>query len=223
MVHETRSISLLTLLLLGAPCFTVIAHAERCIVDLVVLNRDRRVTGDIEAECGGIIHDPPFGNWGVDLNFHQALEREDGFQFSGWRVKGGWLQWNSCTTADEFPPGDSNYYNHDDFSTQRAWPDVVNVSHSLSEFTQGAPGQNCEDMFANDRVTIGNVQMLVYELDPLSPDSRVATLSYGTVEVPYTCTDPYLCSGKSEWMRPISGHEDVHAELQVHVQLRKKN
>ena len=224
MAHATRSCSLLTLLLLGAPCFSVLAHAERCIVDLVVLNRDRRVTGGIEAECGGDGHSAPFGNWGVNLNFHQSLERRDRFQFSGWRAKEGWLQWNSCTTADEFSPGDPEYYNYDNFSTQRAWPDIVNISHALSEFTQGALGQNCEDLFKDDKVSIRNVQMLVYELDPtiIFPDTRVATLLYGTVEVPYVCTDPWLCSGKSEWMRPISGNENVHAELQIQVHLRKK-
>ena len=222
MVHSMRSAALVALLPLLAPCFAVSAHAERCIVDLVLLNRDRRVAGDIEAECGGDGHSAPFGNWGVSFNFHQALGRKDRFQFSGWRAMGGWLQWNSCTTSREFSPGDPRYYNYDNFRTQRAWPDIANISHSLSEFTQSAAGQNCEDMFRNDMVAVRNVQMLVYELDPFSRDDTVATLLYGTVEVPYVCSDPWLCSGESEWMRPISGNESVHAELQINVHLRKR-
>ena len=79
-----------------------LAHGQRCVVDVVVLNVDRRVEGPISAECSRP-HSIPFGNWGVEFPYFGSQRRmRDGYQFSGWKVEDGWLQWNSCTTLERF-------------------------------------------------------------------------------------------------------------------------
>ena len=105
---------------LAAPSFAGVAGAQRCVVDLAVLNKNRTVSGDISAECpGNIFHSAPFGNWGVELDSIIGGPRRDGFQFSGWKPGDGWLQWNSCTTHQRFAPGNDQYYNHDGLQSQR--------------------------------------------------------------------------------------------------------
>ena len=174
----------------------------------------------LSAECG-LIHSRPFGNWGVELNFYPGARR-DGFQFSGWRAAGGWLQWNSCTTEPEFAPGDARYYNDDGFRSQRAWPDIVNASHALRAYQRGHAGQDCEALTERNRIVVNRVGITIYELDPVTADAVVATLSYGTVEIPYHCGGPWDCVGESKWMEPASGDDDVYAELRLAVHLRKE-
>ena len=213
--------ALLAAVWLIAPSFAAVASAQRCVVDLVVLNRSRVVSGDISAECGGSIHSPPFGNWGVDLRFHPGARR-DGFQFPGWKSEGGWLQWNSCTTEPRFAPPNDRYYNNDGFRSQKAWPDTVSVSHSVGGYTRGENERTCEDLIEQNRIVVNRVAIGVYELDPLSPDAHVATLSYGTIEIPYQCDGPWVCTGESEWKEPESGNENVSAELRLATRLRRE-
>ena len=219
MTCRALAASFLAVVLLGTTSIATVANARQCVVDLVVLNKNRRVTGDISAECPGFtFHSAPFGNWGVELSL--GAPRRDGYQFSGWKVDGGWLQWNSCTTHADFQHGDSRYYNSDGFRSQRAWPDLVNVSHVLKAFRRGDIGTDCESWYEQNRVVVGNVSITVYELDPGSGDTPVAKLSYGTVEVRYQCDGPSVCAGESEWVAPTAGDEDVYAELQLAVSLR---
>ena len=220
MTWQARFASLLALVLLSAPSFATVANAQRCVVDLVVLNKNRLVTGDISAECG-LIHSRPFGNWGVQLGFHPG-QRRNGFQFSGWKAQGSWLQWNSCTTEPEFALGDTRYYNDDEFRSQSAWPSVVNVSHSLESYERGESGRDCEALAERNRVVVNSVRITIYELDPGPGDAAVATLSYGTVEIPYQCNGPWECAGESEWMEPLAGHDDVYAELRLAARLRRE-
>ena len=221
MTWQARFALLLAVVLLSAPSFATVAAAQRCLVDLVVFNKNRVVIGDISAECAGLFHSRPFGNWGVELRFHPG-PRRDGFQFSGWNAEGGWLQWNSCTTDSEFAPGDYRYYNDDGFRSQRAWPNVVNVSHSLGSYQYGEDGRDCEALAERNRVVVNSVRITIYELDPGPGDAPVATLSYGAVEIPYQCNGPWECAGESEWMEPVAGHEDVYAELRLAARLRRE-
>lgn len=195
-MHHPRLTATVVMLVLLLPSFATLAAAQRCVVDLVFMNRDRRVTGDIDAECGGMIHSAPFGNWGANVNVHPELQsygsrgretgRRNGFQFSGWKVQGGWLQWNACTVnTAEFPPGDQEYYNDDGFTSQRAWPDVVNVSHTLRGFTTGPQNQSCEEFLSGGRLAIGDIMLMIYELDPGPGDQRVATLRYQGVNADF--------------------------------------
>jgi hypothetical protein len=167
---------------------TVPAYAERCVVDLVLLNRHRRVPGPVEVECqrpswhdlAEWFHSAPFGNWGVLFKVHpdrkKEEERRDGYQFSGWKARDGWLQWNSCTTRREFAPGDPRYYNDNGFRSQRASPDIVNASHSINGYgLEPMAGVTCEDLYPGKRIEVGNVKIEVYELD-VPGDDRVATL-----------------------------------------------
>ena len=67
---------------------------EACVVVLKGQNRNRTVAGAVNKECG-VIHDAPWGNWGVNSNYGPVY---DGDQFKGWKPKGVQHQWNSCTT-----------------------------------------------------------------------------------------------------------------------------
>ena len=226
MVYRARFASLLALMLFSAPSFAALASAEYCAVDLLILNKSRRVTGDVDVECYRRIrfltfHSPPFGNWGVELGFHPG-SRRDGFQFSGWKADDGWLQWNSCTSHAEFPSGDERYYNDDGFRAQKAWPDIVNVSHSVAAYDRGEDGEACDSLSGLGRVVVDNATIDVYEMDPGIGDERVATLSYGRVEISYDCDGAWACLGESEWIEPVSGYERVYAELKVVAVLRKE-
>ena len=239
-MHRTRLVALVIAAALLLPGLATLASAQHCVVDLVVLNRNRHVAGDIGAECSGP-HSAPFGNWGTEVNViavdrtHSGREtgKRDGFQFSGWRVEHGWLQWNSCTTDESrFPLGDVEYYNAEDFTEQRAWPEVVNVSHTLRGFMRGPIGVSCAEVPYRGTLGIGTVVLEVHELDPVRffgvtwkmSSALVATLLYDDVEANVQCTDDWLCSGESPvWVRPASGAggvDDVYAELKIAVRLR---
>ena len=209
MIRRMQLASLVSVLLAVG---TVSAYAQVCTVDLVLLNQARRVAGEISEECGNV-HDAPFGNWGVRLNFHSAvgaggggddetLEKRDRFQFSGWKAKSGWLQWNSCTAGADYLPPDQRYYNDNGFHTQKASPDIVNVSHSFTGFAEGEQGTPCKEVFSRKNIVVRNVEMEVFELDPLWWDGQVATLGYGDVKVQYSCDDPWRCYGESDWISP---------------------
>lgn len=241
-MHHPRLTVLVVMLGLLLPSFATLAAAQRvpsfanlaaqrCVVDLVIMNQNRRVTGDVDAECGRF-HSAPFGNWGANVNIHPVLQsnggsgretrRRDGFQFSGWKVQEGWLQWNACTVDTvQFPRGNPEFYNDNNFTAQRAWPDVVNVSHTVRGFTSGPRNQSCADFFSGGNVAIGDVSLMVYELDRGPGDRRVATLSYKAVNADFHCSNQWLCNGESTWTVPEAGAEHVYAELKVAVQLRR--
>lgn len=66
-----------------------------CRVDLRIENRIRRVTGEVNTECGDDRHDAPLGNWGAESPWGSRENRD---QFMGWAPVGSTLQWNSCTS-----------------------------------------------------------------------------------------------------------------------------
>ena len=152
----------------AGPFLVPSAFAERCVIDVVVLNRGRHVAGDIDVECPGELHSPPFGNWGAKVAHFPDSKLQDGFQFSGWKRDGGWWQWNSCTT--DYPKGDRRYYNvAPEFNAQMAWPDVENVVQSQRAYQYGDPGQTCKNISQYSLLIFGSssgISMEVYELDP---------------------------------------------------------
>ena len=171
-----------------------LAHGQRCVVDVVVLNLDRSVFGPISVECSDPPHSIPFGNWGAEFRYFGEYRRRDGYQFSGWKADDGWLQWNSCTT--EFTSPDPQYYNHDNYTAQVAMPNVVNVVESRRDHSlTGVDGVTCDSLLTNPVIefgssafSAGSIELRVYELDfriPLidGPD-HVATLQYGPIAVP---------------------------------------
>ncbi|MDD9981832.1 MAG: hypothetical protein OXU81_10825 [Gammaproteobacteria bacterium] len=207
-------------------------YAERCVIDLVMLNKERRVEGLVETECGGgplrflgIEHTPPFGNWGVRLALHPIVHKHrNGYQFSGWKAMDRWLQWNSCTRRDaEYAPPNYRYYNDSEFTGQKASPDVVNVSHSVNEFDSGPLGTNCEDLHSKNHVTVPATEIRIYELDPFTGGQHVATLPHDAVRIPYECADAWLCYGETDWVISSSGRPaEVSAQFRIVIQLRMK-
>ena len=59
----------------GLVLFTLLlptSDAQVCRLSVAGLNRARRVTGPIRAECSTqVVHTAPFGNWGVTSNYGQ--------------------------------------------------------------------------------------------------------------------------------------------------------
>ena len=203
------------------------ARGERCVVDVTVLNLDREVRGPVNAECSRP-HSIPFGNWGAEFPYFGSLRLRDGYQFSGWKADDGWLQWNSCTR--DFRPAEyPHYYNADNYTTQTAVPNVVNVVESRREHTLTGPdGVTCKSLRTNPVIdfSAGTIELRVYELDrriPLidGPD-HVATLSYAPLAVRYSCKQDWSCRGESAWVSPESGAERVSARLKLKVHLRKE-
>ncbi len=196
-------------------------------------NRNRRVTGDINAECLGSIHSAPFGNWGVRSNWGVAL---DGVQFAGWKGSGK-PQWNSCTTDQEnFPTGvqgywDSNgplwpggsqlsYFYNDPFparTKQKANPDNTRLYASAIWGLADPfdPNASCADLHPG--VYSFDPFMKPYELDWPDDDELVATLRYDRVNLPITCSGSQ-CSGQHQgWLGPASGDQDVTAEIRITI------
>lgn len=226
-MHALRRLLPVCVLLL-AP---TLAYGQRCVVDVVVMNLDRSVSGPVSVECSGPFHSIPFGNWGAEFRYLGEHRLRDGYQFSGWKTDDGWLQWNSCTTR--FPSPDPQYYNDRGHTTQVAMPNVVNVVESRRDHTlTGIDGVACEDLRTNPIIefgysvsSVGLIELEVYELDRrilIDGPDHVATLLYGPIAVPYSCDGEWSCRGESVWVRPVSGDERVSARLKLEVYLREE-
>ena len=195
----------------------VMPALARCTADLSFYNEVRRAHGQINVECPGI-HSYPFGNWGVD-SAHGT--REDGNQFSGWKPQNdGTHEWNSCTrvaNSSDFQPGAV-------IPAQWADPDIPFV-YATARY-KGPRGRTCESWLPGRVFTIAGEYMKVYELDPLSlffgSDDWVATLLYGTINIPLTCTGPWYCTGRSQTYHPYSGTSKITAGINVFVRLYRR-
>ena len=226
MISSSRGLPLLvSALLLALP---TLALGQYCVVDVVVLNVDREVHGPISAECSRP-HSIPFGNWGAEFSLFDDWRLRDGYQFSGWKVDDGWLQWNSCTA--EFV--DASYFNAVDADGRRfqeAMPNVVNVVESRREHNYtGEPDVPCEELLDENTIEFGSVvdggvELKVYELDRGIPfidgPDHVATVSYSPIAIRYMCESAWSCHGQSGWIRPASGGNRVSARLMLTVYLR---
>jgi len=116
----------------------VLVHSQgelMCVATQYLANKDRNVDGPVNAECSGSLHNPPWGNWGVDSNWNSRLDAD---QFMGWKDTGGHHEWNSCTS--EYLPGNCAYYNANFCGTQS-----TNRGIGFHAVMQGAIGYgSCE-------------------------------------------------------------------------------
>lgn len=174
--------------------------SEACEVYVQFRNHYRRVPGPVNAECGFTPHnlDHGYGNWGVSSNYGRV---RDTYQFSGWKRSGRQYHWQSCTR--EHPPPTCEHYNDNGCTTQRAVPDVM---RSYGSYFFRGWRNSCAGLFRGGVYTTRNVHMTIYELDWPDSDDWVATLRYGTINVPITCNGQWDCTGSSAWKPPGSGH-----------------
>ena len=188
-----------------------------CLIDRIVESRARRVTGDVNTECGDECrpilgcHDAPWGNWGIQSGFGGRTNKD---QFAGWRMVGRQRQWNSCT---------SKYNSQDDFNDgpgrQKAEPDSTETVHVMRiRNPEGYLGQETCAAILPQEVADITLQLDVYELDGLDFDNKVTTLDYSGIDVKITCTDSWNCSGVSDWYSAVSTDgTGVSAEIRIRL------
>lgn len=194
--------------------------AAHCFVTVELYNYQRRVPGEVNVECTAIHYsknplaskyEKGFGNWGVMSDYGAV---RNGFQFAGWYPADGWRQWQSCTK--KLPKPDCKAYNSPDCTGQEAVPDNENRygGHGFAHYTG-----TCESIGVH---TTGNIDMHIVELDWDLGEGHdpVASLIYGSVDVPLTCSGAWNCRGESGWIYASSGAGTVNARAQVRVRTR---
>ena len=212
----------LTLLLAALPFFLCDLPAQVCRISASGLNRNRRVTGSINAECPpSFIHTSPFGNWGVTSNFGQ---KHDDHQFQGWchdtltcdnrgncrtECRDGWYEWNSCTDASEFRAPNCTLYN-DNNCTSQASPLGVNVHGTRTiDLSVRCPVDTNADSISDEGgcadikfFSNGTNFMSLYELDPGSTDDLIQTLYFPETPVQLACNVFGCPAAQSPWVAP---------------------
>jgi uncharacterized protein (TIGR03437 family) len=217
------------------------SFSQVCRLTVHGVNQNRRVIGNVTAECPPSLHSVPFGNWGVTSNFGGKLNSH---QFQGWcrntricdnsgncRVEclDEWLQWNSCTENSSYRPPNCSLYNAEN-CTQQVTATGVNV-HGTRTFDLPV---RCPVDVAGDGISdeggCGDVQsfspgtnfMSLYEMDPAGTDELVQTLYFPAAALGMTCgiwgCDPIA----SSWVAPEfydspSNPARVFAELSIIV------
>ncbi|MFN0171226.1 MAG: hypothetical protein ACKV22_32825 [Bryobacteraceae bacterium] len=200
----------------------VLAQSQVCRLSVAGLNRNRRVLGNVNAECPAPIHSAPFGNWGVTSNFGGKI---NGHQFQGWcqnrRVcdnrgncfdvcRDGWFEWNSCTDNPDFKAPNCTLYNAKDCTEQES-PLGVNVMSTKTvdipvrcPLDTNGDGQfdrgGCSDV-AN--WSPGENFISLYELDPLSTDDLIQTVYFPETPVKLICNVLGCTAAGSDWAGPI--------------------
>lgn len=194
-----------------APVSILEGASPRCFTAVTFENSVRRVKGGIDEECGPG-HSPPWGNWGVDSNYGR---RRDGYQWSGWKRKSSWLQWNSCTQGRWAPPN-PEYYNDAGHTKQKAAPDDTNSY--AARYQRGPRNRTCDSLYGNS-YTYRNQYTRLYELDKgliFGGDDYITTLHYGTIRVPITCSNDWDCRGASSWR----SRENSKVSARVRIRIR---
>ncbi len=212
-------------------------QAQVCRLSVAGLNRNRRVLGNVNAECPHPLHSAPFGNWGVTSNFGPKI---NGHQFQGWcqnlRVcdnRGNcfnacgdrWFEWNSCTDHPDFRPPNCTLYNAKDCTEQES-PLGVNV---MSTRTVDVPVRCPLDTTGDGQFDRGGCAdvtswspgqnfMSLYELDPATPDELVQTLYFPPTPVALTCNVLGCAAAGSEWVGPIR-YEDPAEPPRVYAEM----
>ena len=82
----------------------------------------------------------------------------------------------------------------------------------------------CRSLWENEVYTFDSLEMRLYELD-WDGDEKVATLKYGDVDVPLSCSSTWTCEGNSGWMSENSvtpANSKVSAEAYVFVSTTEK-
>jgi len=214
------------------------ALAQTCRLSVAGLNRDRRVEGDVSAECpNNPLHTAPFGNWGVTSNF--GVKR-DSHQFDGWchdtRVcdnngacrnvcRDGWYEWNSCTTDARYRAPNCTLYNARDCTAQASTQGInvhgtqtveIPVRCPIDTDNDGAADAGgCADVRS---YTHSRNFMSLYELDPLTGDDLVQTLYFPPTPVSLRCTPAGCPAAGSEW-RPADGVESPASPQRVFAEM----
>ena len=213
------------LALLALPGVPLAQGEEGCEVRVVAENRERTITGTVHTECS-FPHSPPWGNWGVISDYGLKV---DGYQFPGWYLTDGLLQWNSCT--DEYTEDD--HFNPQGSGRQDSKRGVA----SHGEYRRRFPNHNCPDTSDPDSYdpdetyelgcSNGAVEsratnyMKLYELDLNEFDDLVTKLEFAGTYVSLSNCDLDGCDpSASSWMSPTaSSHPStgVDAEFRVRV------
>lgn len=189
-----------------------------CLVTVDLYNYKRRVPGEVNTECSwphyfhisassdeDDKYKRGFGNWGVNSHYGEV---EDGFQFAGWYWSGGLRQWQSCTRR--LPKPDCKAYNDNNCTGQKTVPEDESRYGGVSFFVSGP----CNAIGVQ---TIEEIDMHIYELDKMDDDEPVASLVYGDVDVPLTCSNAWNCTGESSWVSATSNGGNVSSRAQARV------
>ena len=223
-------------------------NAEVCIVILEGQNRNRKVAGVVNVECGLDTepHGAPFGNWGVASNYGEI---SDTVQFRGWRYDGGpsWKhQWNSCTHQDsEFRAPNCSYYNDNNCTTQKS-PEPGEVTHGVMAYRSSAttcptPGilgsERGNGCLAYDGLVVSQTtnHMTLYELDGFnfppffgaSVDGHdlVRTLYFPGTSLTLTECDEEGCPERTTGWSGKSGDGDdgeIHSIIEAEFRMKAK-
>lgn len=213
-------------------------EAQVCRLSVAGLNRNRRVIGDVNAECPNQpLHSAPFGNWGVTSNFGPKV---NGRQFEGWcqnqricdnngfcRTACGdrWFEWNSCTDHPLFRAPNCTLYNDKDCTEQVTTRGEnvlgtqtveVRVSCPLDLNGDGvADAGGCRDVPSYEH---GQNFMSLYELDPLTGDELVQTLYFPATPVPLSCSAVSCPAAGSNWVPPF-GYDSPASPARVFAEM----
>lgn len=196
--------------------------AQVCRLSVGGLNRNRKVVGQIHAECPEeVVHSAPFGNWGVTSNY---ASKHDSHQFDGWchnsytcdntgfcrtDCQDGWYEWNSCTDHPLYNAPNCTLFNADNCTDQVTTTGVnvhgtktvdISVSCPTDLNGDGVPDSGgCKDV---EQYTSDTNFMSVYELDPICCDELVQTVYFPRTTVTLSC-DVFGCApAGSNWVLP---------------------
>ena len=112
----------------------------------------------------------------------------------------------------DLPPGPAAVsYNDNDCTGQKANPDGTNMYGDVSFFLQN--GVPCNTIGIQ---TVDAPDMHLVELDWPDGDDVVGSLTYsGSIDIPLTCSNSYLCRGDSAWLS--ASNDTVSADVQIRV------
>jgi hypothetical protein len=194
---------------------STLAQLTTCEILVQDLTVERYVHGNVVTECPGGVHSAPFGNWGVDSNHGW---RNDLFQFAGWLWDDDKLQWNSCTTHEDYDPPDCGYYTlSPDACTTQYSPDP----YVFANWWSGPLPWNCTDTYP-PIYTMNNYWMNIRELDPGGTDQLVASVEFPSFNVALSGGIGYYF-GWSDDIAPSSVSSpwgpNLTAKLRVFVQM----
>lgn len=195
-------------------------NAQVCRLSVAGLNRNRRVTGPISAECPDPLHTAPFGNWGVTSNFGP---KRNGHQFDGWcrdvricdnagncrnACRDGWYEWNTCTTHPLYTAPNCTLYNADNCTAQVSATDANVLGTQTVDLPAACPASNganfdrggCAEVTSYAR---SDNFMSLYELDPVTGDELIQSVYYPSLIVPLKCNAWGCPAAGSDWANPI--------------------
>jgi hypothetical protein len=166
------------------------AQSPYCQLQWGMINSDRRIAGQVSAECPLSWHTAGWGNWGVASNVGRE---QDGNQFQGWKYLDRRYQWNSCTR--DHLPGDCNWYNANDCTEQQSATDNNAHGGGYDRLYVSCPVDLDYDGFADvggcmdiTSYSILNNFMSLYEQD-WDGDDFVTTLYFPSE----CCTAEFTC------------------------------